>query len=981
MPRASKPRAAKRRAVRSRTNTTSPGSDNQEVVFIAENIEKKIGKYKSLLEDIQTTPDFRVLPETLRYEIKRSLSSSTFTKSSIAFIGESGSGKSTTINALLGKQLLPTDSSGEACTAIPIEIHSSKGNGFYGYVKFVSLDTWREEVQQGQNILRNDADDDAEENEKLLEKIKLVYPHLTLKDLKEMTIDTILAQNEAAQVLEANRTEQLPNSHWDEFTSALYEHVVPSRKRSQIWPLVEMVELYVDSPILRNGLVLVDVPGVLDSNRTRADRAQEYIQASAAVCIVTCAQRCISNATSYDLIRDVLEQVQYNGHLDRIVLINSKSDDFEADQVRDRLDDPAIWEAHTEHAKAYEEFSKVSEDLRNARTRLDENGQISMQSKNGIKAYKSKLTRLGKSQPVYDTPQLETARRKETRSPLTKSIVQARIRDFETQKDNAEKLMLEIGDSIAVLETAFEEKKAQHEILLQCYYKQCLLARNNEAKEQQRNKVIKIVKQCDEAVAISSQSAGDTQNIEVPDEVYETRKEQIPVFCVSAKVSLHLQNVRIYEDISTKKISNEEDTGIPALSEHLMSLAKSVRGERLDDTLRALGTAFSSVLLHVKDTLKPQPVDSDAANRAVSEAEVLLRELHAGFNESFKSCSSSIRSHFHTHVRNKLNSFIKVAVSGSSEMLEVLGECPTAHKKTGLYPGEYKAVVFGDGLHAGKRIKVNFNKKIVRCLQKVLYPSMKQLYLGNNSQSEQEIRQIVNICLNQFEDTHNQMRRLADAAGVSPFAFEVVEDQFQERKTALRRMQIEVYQSLKDAPSKSGKELSNRIKNELRVAYSRARDVGKGFGMLRRMSSEVVTGIQRGNGTVIDRCLHELDTKLYQVTGEALDVLGTRLEDFSNSVSQNYQDAFRHRDQDYMSSNHPAIRRMLLMSGLVSHKQLTESDKMFIDETAGIKLEATDTNIEMSDGQDQTIEDTSDMMEGVDARAAVDPLNSSMPPL
>ena len=46
----------------------------------------------------------------------------------------------------------------------------------------------------------------------------------------------------------------------------------------EYWPLIEVVKIYVKSPVLESGAVLVDLPGVHDSNPARAAVARKYMR-------------------------------------------------------------------------------------------------------------------------------------------------------------------------------------------------------------------------------------------------------------------------------------------------------------------------------------------------------------------------------------------------------------------------------------------------------------------------------------------------------------------------------------------------------------------------------------------------------------------------------------------------------------------------------------------------------------------------------
>lgn len=71
-----------------------------------------------------------------------------------------------------------------------------------------------------------------------------------------------------------------------------------------LWPLVEIVDIYLDAPILRNGIVLVDLPGESDALESRAQIARDFYNRVDRLMIITPSDRACDNQTAAELIRD-----------------------------------------------------------------------------------------------------------------------------------------------------------------------------------------------------------------------------------------------------------------------------------------------------------------------------------------------------------------------------------------------------------------------------------------------------------------------------------------------------------------------------------------------------------------------------------------------------------------------------------------------------------------------------------------------------
>ena len=69
-----------------------------------------------------------------------------------------------------------------------------------------------------------------------------------------------------------------------------------------VWPLIEEVDLKVKSDLLKNGLVLVDLPGLSDATGSQEAVAQSYFSKLAVITIVSPAVRAADKKTGTELL-------------------------------------------------------------------------------------------------------------------------------------------------------------------------------------------------------------------------------------------------------------------------------------------------------------------------------------------------------------------------------------------------------------------------------------------------------------------------------------------------------------------------------------------------------------------------------------------------------------------------------------------------------------------------------------------------------
>ncbi|KAI4860123.1 hypothetical protein F4820DRAFT_121379 [Hypoxylon rubiginosum] len=247
----------------------------------------------------------------------------------VGVAGPTGSGKTSTLNALLGfSELLPT-SNQEAATAVACKVayndderHDHK---FKTIVTFRTranltkqLDQFFEDMKGRDELRRADngsADDyDALRNANAnlkpsFEMIRTVFG-LGEKEVANMTTKDLLRSNEDAGRL-LGKTKRFHGSNVDELSEKIKPYMdsttaqhTKSGSEFAAWPLIGEVEIFVKSEILRNGVVLVDLPGLADSVESRAAIAKNYFPKLAATLIVSAARRAADDSTSVKLMSD-----------------------------------------------------------------------------------------------------------------------------------------------------------------------------------------------------------------------------------------------------------------------------------------------------------------------------------------------------------------------------------------------------------------------------------------------------------------------------------------------------------------------------------------------------------------------------------------------------------------------------------------------------------------------------------------------------
>jgi hypothetical protein len=233
----------------------------------------------------------------------------------IGFLGASGAGKSSLINALLEQEdLLPADDE-KACTAVCVEIGYNPSEdieeAFKAKVDRISEDDWRVELEklfrdlsdQAQNKDGENGEPDLERDMRIkaaFQKLKCVYPHIkTIKDLQSYTVPNLLIHPNVKDILGKSRS--INESTREGFAAKIKPFIDSSNSKEEggksfaQWPLVKLVQIRVKSPVLKDGIVLVDLPGSMDTNVARGAIAENYQRNLKVTCVVAPTQRAASD--------------------------------------------------------------------------------------------------------------------------------------------------------------------------------------------------------------------------------------------------------------------------------------------------------------------------------------------------------------------------------------------------------------------------------------------------------------------------------------------------------------------------------------------------------------------------------------------------------------------------------------------------------------------------------------------------------------
>ncbi|KAL9048751.1 MAG: hypothetical protein Q9162_007568 [Coniocarpon cinnabarinum] len=240
----------------------------------------------------------------------------------VGVVGNTGAGKSSVINAMLDEERLVPTNCMRACTAVITEIsYNEESIPYRAEVEFIDRSDWAKELKilfdeliDGSGRVSRECSDENSDAGVAWAKIKAVYPRLT-KEVIENSDPEELLRHENTRVL--GSTFKLAERNNITFYKKL-QGLIDSREKNEkpedldgkkkkprepaYWPLIKTVKLYVKSPALETGAVIVDLPGVHDSNAARAKVAENYMKQCTGLWIVAPINRAVDDKAAKTLL-------------------------------------------------------------------------------------------------------------------------------------------------------------------------------------------------------------------------------------------------------------------------------------------------------------------------------------------------------------------------------------------------------------------------------------------------------------------------------------------------------------------------------------------------------------------------------------------------------------------------------------------------------------------------------------------------------
>ncbi|KAG8156694.1 hypothetical protein KVR01_013485 [Diaporthe batatas] len=573
----------------------------------------------------------------------------------VAVVGETGAGKTSLINAVLDEDKLLVTSGWRACTAVICEISYNETDdpqkAYRAEVEFISKEAWDHDlVHIFGDLLEDDHlssatfDSKTEAGISLAKSkpflrtnlssvagltsllVKAVYPDLTDSTIKQHTAESLARRERVAEVL--GTTRRIDCSSASELCSAVQKYMDSKEKSTKLgqkeaqmafWPLIKVIRIFCRAEVLSTGLVIVDLPGVADSNPARSAIATKYMTECSAVWVAAPIKRATDNKVAKELMgKSSRLQMKLDGILSNVTFICTMTDAIDFTEALEAFDyDGQIQATYSREDQAQKMIEEKGDALRRLTAQMRD-ADFSLNSLDEeLQVWQDIRKKHQKGHEVFP-PHVPSKRKRPTgsRRPRTacRKVVDGGLGEEEvpevlplTEHDISTKLD-HLHNEISPAENDYAEMERQQEVLEQELVnleqekndaaidgaRLCIQRRNKIVKNSIRDDFASGIRELDEDEPEGEEGTFDPTTAQSRD--YRQVAQSLPVFTISAKAYQRMCRPKKREtQIDGFKILF--DTEIPQLVEHAMKLPEKGRIIALRNWLNEVRRLLVSLII------------------------------------------------------------------------------------------------------------------------------------------------------------------------------------------------------------------------------------------------------------------------------------------------------------------------------------------------------------------------------------------------
>ncbi|KAJ4335077.1 hypothetical protein N0V87_006352 [Didymella glomerata] len=865
----------------------------------------------------------------------------------VGVVGNTGAGKSSVINAMLDEERLVPTNCMRACTAVVTEMSwNDSTDPFSKYraeIEFISQADWEKEVATlmkefltENGTLSRDVSNQDSDAGIAWAKFHAVYPKIARDSLEGYTVTNLMAER-GLSVLGTTKKINAAQAH--RFYYELQKYVDSKEKvakkdkdkdkekqkrcfEMEYWPLIKVVKLYTRAPALSTGAVIVDLPGVHDSNAARAAVAQGYIKQCTGLWIVAPITRAVDDKAAKTLLGDSFKtQLKYDGGFSSVTFICSKTDDISITEAIDtlQLDDQvnAFYEQERELGQEIEDTQSKIDELEETRKvyflasrkygneietwedlqeQMDEGKEVFTPAPKAIKrkkvgsAKKPKKKRQDYGEDsdfvVSDDDASETEDEDDDaegveapREPLTEEHVKSKLKELRDARKNARREGLEVKPKIEELKPVIQGARSKLKAIKAEISRICISGRNDYSKRAIQQDFAAGIKELDQENAAEEDEDNFNPDEEIRD--YDEVAEALPVFCVSSRAYQKMCG-RLAKDDAVPGFNTPEETEVPQLQAHCKKLTEAGRVQSTRAFLLSLCQQLTTFTLWASNDGRVVKMTDDDKCRQHNYVQRQLEELEKGLEGAVEACLNVMKRELNDQIFDKYPDLIQDAIKAAPETASRWG----LHKADGgLAWGTYKAVVRRDGAYqsssAGHR---DFNSELVDPIVKKLATSWERAFQNRLPKAFATFVTDSSRILLRF---HEAVETRARENGVGLASLSTLKGQIYTYEMMFGELTQVLIDSMTNLQREANRDFTPTIANIMHTVYEICTDE-HGKGSFARMKGHMAAFIERTRHSMFNEATLTVKRHLDHMCRQLQEVMEKRADEIYVKMKADY---------------------------------------------------------------------------------------------
>ncbi|KAF9881435.1 tat pathway signal sequence [Colletotrichum karsti] len=890
--------------------------------------------------------------------IKDLQSRSKASKTIVGVVGNTGAGKSSVINALLDEErLLPTNCL-RACTASPTEIsYNYSDDAFELYraeIEFISADDWIKELKtlytdlfdDNGNVSRECTNPDTEAGIAYA-KIKSVYPSKTNNMIADSSPERLANEPAVRGVL--GSVKKLRSTTAKELYNGMQRYVDSKEKNNHLkkdvsmeyWPLIKVVRIYTKANALSTGAVIVDLPGVQDSNAARAAVAQQYMKACTGLWIVAPINRAVDDKTAKSLLGDSFKrQLKYDGIYSAVTFICSKTDDISVIEAAESLDiESDVSESWTKIDDLRRQIGALKKELASGRDEkaelIDKLEQLdstwetwdelsqkfsdgktvyapsenSKKRKRGATSKKSRKNHMSSDSDDSDSDSdFESASDKENqpedegRVPLTDDQIQEKLAELKAQRKEVRQLRKEVDASLSDIRQQMKPLQAEESRLLGAVKAVCIQGRNGYSKGAIQRDFAMGIKELDQEAAIE-----EDENTFNPDEDirdYDEVARNLPVFCVSSRAYQKMRGRLQKDDFNNDGFRDVSETEIPQLQQHAKKLTEGGRAATCRRFLNDLSQLLNSMKMWATNDGTLSYMSDKDKKTEESQLRRRLLDLEREFAKAVDECLTSMKDALAESIYDHFDRTIPSAADAAVPTASSWG---APRSMGGMFWATYKATCRRAGVYSGASGPRDFNAELFEPISKQLATGWEKAFQRHLPRALEGFSMSARLVLENF---HRAAVATSQQRGTNFAGINMLSQQLRTHITRLKEIPGLLRTTIQDLQREASRGFHPIITEDMQPAYDICVEE-RGSGSYARMKNHMVTHVEQNRESMFRHATDTVKVLLQQLCKRVEDDMAIQVQDIYNLLARDYLAVIVGIDSNVQPTGLPRSERLL----------------------------------------------------------------------